>query len=111
MELYERKDFIVIDYRKGKDGFCVTSLADTPKPLTETQDEASLNVMKRFGDNLAGSLMFAIGAISAIRLFLKSEYNSASFTDVIFTPDAIKRITTRKYRAAQLLYPGLKKVR
>lgn len=109
MEMYERKDFIQIDFQNGKfQTVCLTNSVS----LTGTGDEAvKFEVMQKFNDNLEECIKFTIGAMSAIRLFKEDVYNPVDYIEIVYTKEAKQRILSKKYRIAEFVYPDLKKMK
>ena len=107
MELYERKDFVQIDYHDNN--FVVVCMRGiTPISGNDAEDKIDLGILQRFGDNLEEAIKFAIGAMSAIRLFKKAEYRPADYIEITYTKEAKARIKSKKYRVAEFIYPDLK---
>lgn len=95
--------FIQIDHI-NETGFAVSCL----KTTTEDETTGNFDIMKRFGSNLEEAIKFALGAMSAVRLFQHKEYYPAEFFSVIFTPAAMQQIKIHKYRIAEYIFPDLK---
>lgn len=110
MELFERKDFIQIDY---KDSCFVTVCIRGTRPIpdNENEDAADFGIMQRFNENLEECIKFTIGSMSAIRLFKKAEYRPVDYIEIIFTEDAKRRIMSKKYKVAEYMYPDLKQLK
>lgn len=109
MELYERKDFIQIDYRDNN--FFTVNIIKA-HPLKENGDEPiDFGILQRFGENLEECIKFTIGAMSAIRLFKEGIYRPVDYIEIIFTRQAKERILSKKYRIAEYTYPDLKKMK
>jgi hypothetical protein len=104
MELYNRKDFIQIDYRNG-DGFVVSCLKSEPLPMS---DKADFNIMGRFGEDLLSAIKFTLGAMSAVKLFQHVEYLPTQFVEIVFAPAAKERIKAKKYHGVEFIYSDLR---
>ena len=107
MEIYERKDFIRIDYRDNC--FMVICIRNAePIPGDNLKDMVDIGIMQRFNNNLEEAMKFAIGAMSAVRLFIDGEYRPVDYLETVFTIEAKQRIKSKKYRVAEFIYPDLK---
>lgn len=106
MEVYERKDFIQIDY---KDKRFQTVIVTESYSLPDVENEhVRFEVMQQFGENLEECIKFTIGAMSAVNLFKESVYRPVDFVEVVFTKKAKQRILSKRDRIAEIWYPDLK---
>lgn len=109
MELWERKDFIQIDYKDGNfQTVCVTRILEVD---AKGNERLYFDIMQQFRENLEECIKFTIGAMSAIRLFKKAVYMPVDYIEVIFTENAKRRIMSKKYRVAEYIYPDLKQLK
>ncbi|HHV09757.1 MAG TPA: hypothetical protein GXX75_05720 [Clostridiales bacterium] len=106
MELYERRDFIQIDYHDNN--FVVVSIRGIQPLDNDLKDKADFGILQRFGDNLEEAIKFAIGAMSAVRLFIEGIYRPVDYLEIVYTDNAKLRIKNKKYRVAEFIYPDLK---
>ena len=107
MKLYERKDFIRIDYHD--DQFMVVCLQGIEPILgNDTEDKVDYGILQRFGDNLEEAIKFTLGAMSAIRPFVTPNYKPVDYIEIAYTRDAKNQIKSKKYRVAEFMYPDLK---
>lgn len=107
MELYERKDFIQIDYTD--DNFVVVSIRDVRPILSESNKAVfDFGILQRFDNNLEEAIKFCLGAMSAVRLFIEEVYKPVDYLEIVFTDEAKQRIKSKKYRVAEFTYPDLK---
>lgn len=105
MELYERRDFIQIDYRNGN--FLTVCMQSMPKDKGD-KEEVNFGILQRFKDNLEECIKFTLGAMSATRLFIEREYRPVDYIEIVYTKEAKSQILKKKYRIAEMIYPDLK---
>ena len=92
MQLYEKEDFIQVDYREGE--FVTVCIS---YDLADSENKNDFYVLKKFKNNLKECIGFTLGAMSSMRLFQDKLYKPATCKDITFRESALKQINKNGY--------------